>query len=384
MIPRFQFSYSLKNFIDDTFRGEKGYGVVQDELQNYFNGSQLLFVAKARIGIRMALQATGLKEGSAVGVQPFTCSSVLSAIKRAGFRIVFIDIDYNLRLSQDDLKNKIDRIDALIVTHIFGFPDDVESCRVIMGDKPIIEDCAQAFLSAYKGKPVGLSANAGIFSTGYGKLFGIGNGGFLVTGNDETRTRLLKQAEQLRFPSKAAIARQSVRSLGLGILYRPMIYSLLTYPVKKRFSKSNATLQEYPVRETAMSTSGISRIALNFNKNQQRVKRQRENGLLLKKLVDQRFNPIEALSGSEPNYFVFPLYSENRDLIVNYLATKGIEAGKFFSNSVHWVRAFNYRTGDCSGFERIASTLFTLPCHDYLGENQVKYIAETLNKFHVA
>ena len=384
MIPRFQFSYTIHDFIDETIRAEKGYGAGLDEFQNYFNGSQPIFVGKARIGIRMALQALGLKSGSAVGVQPFTCSSVLSAIKRAGFRIVFIDMDRNLRMSLVDLKNKNNSIDALIVTHIFGFPDDVESCRIIMGDKPIIEDCAQAFLSAYKGKPVGMSAEAGIFSTGYGKLFGIGYGGFVVSGDNRISTSLLKQAGQLQFPSKAAIARQSFRNLGLGILYHPLVYSLFTYTVKKRFGISNARLQEYPIRETSMASSGISRIALNFTKNQQRVQRQRANGILLKGLVDQRYNPIEPLIGSEPNYFVFLLQSENRDLIVNYLATKGIEAGKFFSNSIYWVQEFGYHTGDCPGFERIASTLFTLPCHDYLSEKQVNYIAETLNKFHVA
>ena len=168
------------------------------------------------------------------------------------------------------------------------------------------------------------------------------------------------------------------------MLYRPLMYSLFTYPVKKGFGKSNDALQKYPFRETKMSLAGISRIERNFIKNQQRVQRQRANGKLLEKLVDQRFRPIEPLNGSEPNYFGFPLQSENRDLIVSYLASKGIEAGKFFSNSIRWVQAFGYQTGDCPGFERIASTLFTLPCHYYLSENQMNYIAETLNNYHVA
>ena len=384
MIPKLYFSFTINDFVGEFKSHPRDFNSAHGEIENFFNGSQPLFVRKARIGIRMVLHAMGLKAGAAVGVQPFTCSSVLSAIKRAGFRIVFIDMDRNLRMSHEDLKNKSNAIDALIVTHIFGFPDDVETIRSIFGNKPIIEDCAQAFLSAYQSKPLGLSADAGIFSTGFGKLFGIGYGGFVVTGNDTISANLLKQAEQLQFPSKAAILWQSVKNLGLGMLYRPLIYSLLTFPVKKRFGRSNASIQEYPFRETKMPLAGISRIARNFTKNQQRLQRQRANGKLLIKLVDQRFHPIEPLNGSEPNYFVFPLQSENRDNIVSFLASKGIEAGNFFSNSILWVHAFGYQPGDCPGFEHIASTLFTLPCHDYLSENQMNYIAETLNKYHVA
>jgi len=252
-----------------------------------------------------------------------------------------------------------------------------------MGEKPIIEDCAQAFMSEYKGKPVGLRAEAGVFSTGYGKLFGIGTGGFVVTSNDTFGAGLKQQAEQLQYPSRATVVSGALRCLGLGIMYSPLIYSMFTYPVKNKLLKGNVALQEYPFRETTLTSAGISRIARNFTMNQRKVQLQRTNGLLLHELVDKRFIPVEPLNGSEPNYFVFPLQSEERDRVVTYLAARGIEAGKFFSNSFYWVQAFGYIKGDCPGFERIASTLFTLPCHDYLSVTQVKYIAETLNRYYV-
>lgn len=384
MIPKFHFSYTLKNFVEEIISGHKEFRSVQDVVQSYFYDSQIIYVGKARIGIRIALQALGLRAGSAIGVQPFTCSSVLSAIKRAGFRIVFIDLDHNLRLSPEDLKNKSNSIDALIVTHTFGFPDDIETIKSVFGEKPIIEDCAQAFMSEYKGKPVGLRGEAGIFSTGYGKLFGIGNGGFIVSDNDKMKNNLIIQAEHLQNPSKTSVLSESYRSLMLGILFRPLVYSILTYPVKKRFGISNATLQEYPPREKALPLSRVSLIARKFAENQRKVKLQHTNGILLSKLIEERFQPIKPLDGSEPNYFVFPLQSKNRDTIVDYLSANGIEAGKFFSNSVYWVQSFGYRKGDCPNFERIASELFTLPCHYYLSLKQVNFIAETLNKYHVA
>lgn len=384
MIPRFHFSYTINDFVDEISTTKKKYTKVQEAVQTYFSGSQLLYVGKARIGIRIALQAMGLKAGSAVGVQPFTCSSVLSAIKRAGFRIVFIDIDSNLRLSLHDLRTKSNVIDALIVTHTFGFPDDIEAIKSILGGKPVIEDCAQAFLSEYKDKPVGLNGEAGIFSMGYGKLFGIGNGGFIVSNNDLIKVKLIKQAEYLQYPSKATVLLQILRSLVLGFLYRPMVYSVLTYPLKRIAGAGSASVKEYPLVETAMPHSGVSLIARKFAENQLKVQMQHANGVLLEKLIEERFQPIKPLEGSKPNYFVFPLQSENRDAIVAYLASNGIEAGKHFGNSVYWVQSFGYQQGDCPNFERIASTLFTLPCHYYLGVKQVDYMAKTLNKFHVA
>jgi len=384
MIPRFDFRYSFKDFLNGIANIDKSRGPDLTTLKNYYGGFSVTFVGKARVGLCLVLRALDLKPGSSIGVQPFTCSSVLFAIKKAGFNIVFIDIDHNLRLSHEDLRLKSNRIEALIATHTFGFPENISELKSILGNKPVIEDCAQAFLSQFNGKPLGLSGDAGVFSIGYGKLFGIGSGGFIVSKNNVINASLIKETEKLTYPNSFSVFNDSLKALVLGTLYIPAVYTIVTYPLKHIFKKDNPGLQEYPRTEQILSLPGISLFLSRFNDNMEKVRRQQENGRLLLSLIDERFHSIAILDESRPNFFLLPLQSRNRDKIISYLKGKGIEAGKHFSNSIKWVRSFGYNEGECPVFEQIAVEVFTLPCHYYLSEKKIRVIAESLNKYHEA
>jgi perosamine synthetase len=382
MIPRFDFTYTFRDFVGEIKYNSKGQKPDLTSLEDYFGGHPLIFVEKARVGICMVLQTLDLKPGSIIGVQPFTCSSVLFAIKNAGFNILFIDIDPDFRFSHKDLILKNQKIDALIVTHTFGYPEDTEALKLILGNKPVIEDCAQAFLSEFKGSPVGLSGDAGVFSTGFGKLFGIGSGGFIVSRNNTIHSKLMKLNEKLQYPSDMFILKDRLKSLVLGVLYKSAVYSSFTFPFKNKFRKSNIGIQEYPKSEQLLPFSRIELFKKRFSANLHMMHKQQENGKLLLNLINKRFNSITPLDGSRPNFFLVPLQVKNRDLFIAHLEGKGIEAGKHFSNSIHWVRSFGYVEGECPNFERIAGEVITLPCHHYLSAKKIKYIAESLNAYH--
>lgn len=384
MIPRFDFTYTFRDFIGEIKYNNKRQKPDLTSLENNFGGNPLIFVEKARVGICMVLQAMDLKPGSNIGVQPFTCSSVLSAIKKAGFNILFIDIDPDFRLSHNDLLLKSQKIEALIVTHTFGFPEDTEALKLILGNKPVIEDCAQAFLSEFKGSPVGLSGDAGVFSLGYGKLFGIGSGGFIVCRNSAIHTKLMKLEEKLQYPSNMFVFKDRLKSLVLGVFYKSKVYSTLTYPIKNRFRKNNTGIQEYPKCEQQLSVSRIELFTKRFGDNLHMIHNQKKNGRLLLSLIKPQFNSIHQLDDSSPNFFLVPLQVKNRDLIIAHLLRKGIEAGKHFSNAVHWVKAHGYIEGECPVFERVAGEIITLPCHHYLSAKKIRYIAESLNTYHEA
>jgi len=382
MIPRFDFKYSFRDFIGEFRSDIKGPSPDITHLQEFFGGFPLLFVEKARIGIKLVLQALELKPGSGIGVMPFTCSSVLFAIKEAGFKIVLIDIDKNFRLLHEDLQAKNSQIEALIVTHTFGFPDNVEALKLILGGKPVIEDCAQAYLSEVGDKPVGLCGDAGIFSMGYGKLFGIGSGGFIVSGNSALRLKLVQLSGNLAPPIAFESVKIRTRNLILGILHIPFVYNAVTFPLKKRMIKDKSGMQEYPETESLMSSSEIRLLIQRFDDHLKFIRQQQENGRLLMSLINERFSPLIPSGGSNPNFFLVPLQVKNRDAIVTYLAKRGIEAGKHFSNSIRWVQRFGYVYGACPNFERIAGEVITLPCHYNLTEKQIRFIAEYLNSYH--
>ena len=121
-------------------------------IKTLFNNGRIFYVNHGRTGIRLALSALELPEGSRVGVQVFNCHTVFNAIKTAGYNPVFIDITDQFQIDIDDLKKKSNKIDALIITHLFGIPADIDKVYDILSDIPVIEDCAHSFLSKYHKK----------------------------------------------------------------------------------------------------------------------------------------------------------------------------------------------------------------------------------------
>ncbi|MBN1675538.1 MAG: DegT/DnrJ/EryC1/StrS family aminotransferase [Kiritimatiellae bacterium] len=86
------------------------------------------------------------------------------------------------------------RTKAIWVTHLWGFPAEVDKLRRI-ADKHglyLIEDCAHAMFLDYKGKYVGNWGHIGTFSFNMGKHLGTGEGGMAIT-NDDTLDRELRK-----------------------------------------------------------------------------------------------------------------------------------------------------------------------------------------------
>jgi perosamine synthetase len=191
MIPRFNYSYSLRDAWA-TFRCLLSSQRPDNaNLNVLFPASSLNFVSSARVGISFALQSFDLKKGANIGVQPYTCSSVLSAITAAGYKPVFIDINAQLTIDINDLRRKRAQLDALIVTHTFGIPADIRQIKQIIGILPVLEDCAHAFLCRYEGTPVGNFFDAAVYSFGDGKFPSFGSGGLLVINNPQYTGRVM-------------------------------------------------------------------------------------------------------------------------------------------------------------------------------------------------
>jgi dTDP-4-amino-4,6-dideoxygalactose transaminase len=98
---------------------------------------------------------------------------------------------------------------AILVTHLFGHPADMDALRMIAGKRIVlIEDAAQAHGGTWKGKPLGSLGDFGCFSFYPTKnLGGLGDGGaiFAKTKKQAERLRRLRDHGQVRrfFPEEA-------------------------------------------------------------------------------------------------------------------------------------------------------------------------------------
>ena len=147
--------------------------------------------------ILLSLRALGIGHGDEVVTTPFTFFATAGAIHNVGARPVFADIEPDtFNISTEAIASAIKPATrAVIAVDLFGQMAPIELVRDAAGDLPIIEDAAQSIGARRKidGKWVmaGEAATIGTFSFFPSKnLGGYGDGGMMVTQDDELATRL--------------------------------------------------------------------------------------------------------------------------------------------------------------------------------------------------
>jgi len=146
----------------------------------------------------------GWGDNTEILVPAVTCSATNWPVVLNGLKIKWVDIDpSNLNVDLVDLKRKIGpNTRAILVVHWGGYPVDLDELKKIRDEAvgvyrqpiDIVEDCAHAFGSSYKGKPIGTHGNYCTFSFQAIKHLTSGDGGALVVNDQFTynRAKLLR------------------------------------------------------------------------------------------------------------------------------------------------------------------------------------------------
>jgi dTDP-4-amino-4,6-dideoxygalactose transaminase len=139
--------------------------------------------------IHVALGALDLEPGDEVITTPVSDMGTVAPIVLQGCIPVFADLDpLTFNLDPHDVESRItDRTRAIIVVHCWGQPADMDRFLDIARrhDLYLIEDCAQAHLTRYKGKLVGTIGDLGAFSLQSSKHLQCGDGGITITNDDD-------------------------------------------------------------------------------------------------------------------------------------------------------------------------------------------------------
>lgn len=179
----------------------KGSYVVQLEeaFSSYLGAKDSIAVINGTSALHLALLSLGIGPGDEVILPSFTCAAVLHAINYTGATGIFVDIDASTwNPTRDLIKPLISaKTKAIIVTHTFGFPADIDSLNTL--GVPIIEDCAHALGASYKNSPAGSVGVLSIFSFFATKMICSGEGGLLSTKNSEIgeRARMISSPDFL-------------------------------------------------------------------------------------------------------------------------------------------------------------------------------------------
>jgi len=143
--------------------------------------------------LHLALLLHGVGEGDEVIVPSYTWIATANVVRMVGARPVFADIDpATFNVTPETIEPLItSRTKVIMPVHQFGLPADVENIVEIADSfgLVVIEDAACALGSAYKGRPVGGLGNVACFSFHPRKAVTTGEGGMLVTDDDELAAR---------------------------------------------------------------------------------------------------------------------------------------------------------------------------------------------------
>lgn len=161
----------------------------EEEFAAFCGSKYALTCVNGSVALRLALIASGVKPGDEVIVPPYTFIATASIVIEANCVPVFVDIDprtYNLDASKIEAAITA-RTRAIIPVHFAGQACEMDEIMAIAKKHGlyVIEDACHGHGAEYKGKKLGSIGDAGCFSFQSSKNLTSGEGGMVVTSNDE-------------------------------------------------------------------------------------------------------------------------------------------------------------------------------------------------------
>jgi perosamine synthetase len=185
----------LNQCIDDGWISSEGPFVkeFEEKFSSYLGSRYGIAVCNGTVALETALFAAGITKGDEVIMPTFTIISCASAALRLGAKPVLVDSEpdtWNMDVTQ--IEGKItDRTKAIMPVHIYGHPVNMDPVMELAEeyDLKVIEDAAEVHGALYKGKKAGGIGDVGSFSFYANKIITTGEGGMVVTDDEETAER---------------------------------------------------------------------------------------------------------------------------------------------------------------------------------------------------
>ncbi len=168
-------------------------GLLEQEFAAYTGARYALAVASGGYAMATALRALGIGPGDRVLTNAFTLAPVPGAIASVNAVPVFVGVTEDLTIDLDDLAAKAGEARVLMLSHMRGHLCDMDRLMEICDAAGItvIEDCAHTMGAAWNGHPSGRFGKVGCYSTQTYKHMNSGEGGFLITDDDEVMARAI-------------------------------------------------------------------------------------------------------------------------------------------------------------------------------------------------
>jgi perosamine synthetase len=309
--------------------------------------------------LHLCIKAAGIGPGDEVITTPFSfvASANCALFERAVPTFVDIDPDtWNLDVARIEAAIT-PRTKAILPVHVFGRPCPMEPILEIARRRNlvVIEDSCEAIGATSGGRPVGTFGQTGVFAFYPNKQITTGEGGAIVTDDDDVARLCRSWRNQGRGESGAWLQHER-----LGYNYR--------------LSDLNCALGAVQVSRLPEILAARARVAAMYHR-------------ALSLRVPDLVLPAPTEPDAEISWFVYVVRlrdefsAADRDAVVESLRRRGIGCNTYFS-PIHlqpfYREMFGYRHGDFPITEHIAERTIALPFFNHLKEEEIESVCKAL------
>ena len=338
----------------------------EDDFADWLGNVYAVAVSSGTAALHLAVRSAGWGEGDEVITSPLSFVASTNCLLYEGAKPVFCDVDpVTLTLDPAAAAAAVGPGTAgILPVHIFGYPADLPALAKIAAERDlaIVEDACQA-LGAHdaNGVKVGTSGNAATFAFYANKQMTTGEGGVLVTPDQEVAERVRSERNQGRAPDMNQVEHDRI-----GFNYR------LT------------DLQ------AALGIAQVERLGemLNARENVASLYRERLTQLGAEPAGEADDHdillPCENRGDERRSWFVFCVQlpsGTDRDAVIASLASQGV-ASKAYLPCIHLLPPYRERYGFAGGefpvAERVSERSIALPFFTSMSEEQVDRVCTAL------
>lgn len=364
---------------------------VRQNIPSVLDTASVKFVTSGRVAIALALKQMNIGKGDKVMIPAYHCPAMVEPVIWAGATPVFYKIQSDTSVDLHDIQIKLDdSVKLLLVTHYFGFPQNLLTIRNFCDKQKIylLEDCAHSFFGEFDGKPLGTYGDYAIASTM--KFFPIYEGGCLISARYNIEQLELHSAG-LGFEIKATLnalekgfeynRMQLLRkSLAIPIWLKDHIWKSVKNKTSKKISIGpGASDGGFGFEESWLHirSSIFSRYLTKAASKTRITAKRRENYLFL-------LEALSELPGCKPLFpylpdgvvpHVFPLLVDDSQKIFPILKHRGVPIVRFGEYLWHGIDE-----SVCSISMNLSRNLLQFPCHQELKYEEKEWMIAQIRK----
>ncbi len=166
----------------------------ENDFKAYRDAEHAIAVNSCTAALHLSLLAASLQPGDEVITTPLTFCATVNAIIHAGAKPVLADVDpITMNIDPEQVEARVtSKTRAILPVHFAGRPCDMEAlCNIALRhDLKLIEDCAHAIETEYKGQKAGTFGDFGCFSFYVTKNICTGEGGMILSRKAEDAARI--------------------------------------------------------------------------------------------------------------------------------------------------------------------------------------------------